>query len=186
MADRASGHKASNLPRELTSFIGRRQELREAKRLLTTTRLLALTGSGGSGKTRLALRAAAEMARGFGGGAWMVLFAPIQDPMLMTQAVFGALGVDDRSAGVSLSALADYIGDKHLLLVLDNCEHLLDGCAMLASTLRGRRALVRRRRAGGGQGNRVRPLAGTTDGPASAGTRITEPADQHRARGRRL
>ncbi|HEV2253190.1 MAG TPA: LuxR C-terminal-related transcriptional regulator [Streptosporangiaceae bacterium] len=123
------------LPSELTSFVGRRQELRDVKRLLATTRLLTLTGSGGAGKTRLALRAAAEMARGFPDGAWLVLLAPVQDPMLVPQAVFGALGVHDLSAGLSLSALSEYLGGRRLLLVLDNCEHLLDGCAVLASAL---------------------------------------------------
>src|SRR5262245_61639391 len=119
MAEGAPGHRASNLPAELTSFVGRREELREAKRLLTTTRLLTLTGSGGAGKTRLALRVAAEMARGFPDGAWMVSLASIQDPMLVPQAVFTALGVYDLSAGVSLSSLAEYLAGKRLLLVLD-------------------------------------------------------------------
>jgi predicted ATPase/DNA-binding CsgD family transcriptional regulator len=127
--------RRSNLPAELTSFVGRRSELREVKRLLTTTPLLTLTGSGGTGKTRLALRAAAEMARGFPDGASLVLLASVQDPMLVTQAVFSALGVQDRSARVPLSALAEYLADRRLLLVLDNCEHLLDACATLASTL---------------------------------------------------
>jgi predicted ATPase/DNA-binding CsgD family transcriptional regulator len=135
MGDRALGPKASNLPAELTSFVGRRRELREVKRLLTTTRLLTLTGSGGAGKTRLALRAAADMSRGFPDGAWLAPLAPIQDPMLVTQAVFSALGLQDRSAGWSLSALAEHLAGRRLLLVLDNCEHLLDGCAVLASTL---------------------------------------------------
>jgi predicted ATPase/DNA-binding CsgD family transcriptional regulator len=135
MADRARQPRPSNLPAELTSFIGRRQELREVKRLLATTRLLTLTGSGGAGKTRLALRAAADMARGFPDGAWLVPLAPVRDPLLVTQAVFGALGVHDLSAGLSLSSLADYLGGRRLLLVLDNCEHLLDSCAVLASTL---------------------------------------------------
>ena len=131
------GRHLSNLPSEVTSFVGRRQELREVKRLLTTTRLLTLTGSGGVGKTKLALRAAAEMSRGFPDGAWLVLLDSVRDPLLVTQAVFGALGVHDLSAGVSLSSLADYLAGKRLLLVLDNCEHLLDGCAVLASTLIG-------------------------------------------------
>jgi predicted ATPase/DNA-binding CsgD family transcriptional regulator len=135
MGDRALGRRASNLPAELTSFVGRRQELREVKRLLTTTRLLTLTGSGGAGKTRLALRAAADMSRGFPDGAWLVLLAPVQDPMLVPQAVFGALGVNDLSAGLSLSTLAKYLAGKRLLLVLDNCEHLLDASATLAATL---------------------------------------------------
>ena len=135
MGQRAGRARPSNLPAELTSFVGRRSELREVKRLLATSRLLTLTGSGGAGKTRLALRAATEMARGFPDGAWLVLLAPIQNPMLVPQAVFGALGVQDRSAGVSLSSLVDYLASKRLLLVLDNCEHLLDGCATLASAV---------------------------------------------------
>jgi predicted ATPase/DNA-binding CsgD family transcriptional regulator len=129
------GRHPSNLPAEVTSFIGRRQELREVKRLLSTTRLLTLTGSGGAGKTKLALRAAAEMSRGFPDGVWLVLLASIGDPLLVTQAVFSALGVHDLSAGLSLSALTDYLAGKRLLLLLDNCEHLLDGCAVLVSTL---------------------------------------------------
>ena len=135
MGDRARRPRPCGLPAELTSFVGRRRELREVKRLLTTTRLLTLTGSGGAGKTRLALRAAAEMSRGFPDGAWLVSLGSIHDPMLVTQAVFGALGVHDLSAELSLSTLADYLAGKRLLLVLDNCEHLLDGCAVLASTL---------------------------------------------------
>jgi predicted ATPase/DNA-binding CsgD family transcriptional regulator len=133
--DRARQPRPSGLPAELTSFVGRRPELREVKRLLTTTRLLTLTGSGGAGKTRLALRAAAEMSRGFPDGAWLVPLASIQDPMLVTQAVFTALGVQDRSAGWSLSTLAEHLAGQRLLLMLDNCEHLLDGCAVLAGTL---------------------------------------------------
>jgi predicted ATPase/DNA-binding CsgD family transcriptional regulator len=135
MGHRDRHSRPSNLPAELTSFVGRRQELREAKRLLTTTRLLTLTGSGGAGKTRLALRAAAEMARGFPDGAWLVSLAPVQDPLLVPQTVFTALGVQDLSAGLSLSSLTGYLAGKRLLLVLDNCEHLLDSCAILASTL---------------------------------------------------
>jgi non-specific serine/threonine protein kinase len=125
----------SNLPAEVTSFVGRRQELREVKRLLTATRLLTLTGSGGAGKTKLAVRAAAEMSRGFPDGACLVLLDSVRDPLLVTQAVFGALGVHDLSSGLSLSTLTDYLTNKRLLLVLDNCEHLLDACAVLASTL---------------------------------------------------
>jgi len=129
------GRHLSNLPAEVTSFVGRRQELREVKRLLSTTRLLTLTGTGGVGKTKLALRAAAEVSRGFPDGVCLVLLASIGDPLLVTQAVFGALGVQDLSAGVSLSSLADYLAGQRLLLVLDNCEHLLDACAVLAGTL---------------------------------------------------
>jgi predicted ATPase/DNA-binding CsgD family transcriptional regulator len=135
MGDRALKSRASNLPAEVTSFVGRRRELREAKSLLRTTRLLTLTGSGGAGKTRLALRAAAEMSRGFPDGSWLVSLASIHDPLLVPQAVFNSLGVHDLSAGLSLSSLTRYLTGKRLLLVLDNCEHLLDACATLAITL---------------------------------------------------
>jgi predicted ATPase/DNA-binding CsgD family transcriptional regulator len=131
----ATRARPSNLPVELTTFIGRRRELRDVKRLLTTTRLLTLTGSGGVGKTRLALRAAADMARAFPDGAWLVALGSIQDPLLISQAVFTALGAQDHSAGWSLAALSEYLTGKRLLLVLDTCEHLLDACAILATTL---------------------------------------------------
>ena len=127
--------RSSNLPAELTSFVGRRRELSEVKRLLTTTRLLTLTDSGGAGKTRLALRAAAEMARGFPDGVWLVSLASIEDPQLVVQAVFSALGLQDTSPALSLSTLSSYLAGKRLLLVLDNCEHLLDSSAALAVTL---------------------------------------------------
>ena len=133
--DRVRRARPSGLPAELTSFVGRRPELREVKRLLATTGLLTLTGSGGAGKTRLALRAAADMSRGFPDGAWLVSLAPVQDPLLVPHAVFSALGVQDLSAGLSLSSLTGYLAGKQMMLVLDNCEHLLDGCAVLASTL---------------------------------------------------
>jgi predicted ATPase/DNA-binding CsgD family transcriptional regulator len=132
---RAGGSSPGNLPAELTSFVGRRQELAEVKRLLSTTRLLTLAGTGGAGKTRLALRAAAELARSLPDGAWLVSLAPIGDPLLLPQAVFDALGLQDVSARWSLSALSDYLQGKRLLLVLDNCEHLLDAAASLAWTL---------------------------------------------------
>ena len=135
MAGRAAGHRPGNLPAELTSFVGRRHELAEIKRLLTTTRLLTLTGSGGVGKTRLAVRAAEDLARGLPEGAWFVSLTPIGDPLLVTRAVFDALGLQDVSARWSLSALSDHLRGKRLMLVLDNCEHLLDAAAALAGTL---------------------------------------------------
>src|SRR5215469_3463665 len=163
--------RAHNLPAELTSFVGRRRELSEVKRLLTQTRLLTLTGGGGAGKTRLALRTAAEMARGFPDGVWLVSLASIDDPQLVTQAVFTALGLQDVSGGWSLSTLGRYLADKRLLLVLDNCEHLLDSCALLAvSLLRscpGLRVLATSRQALGTTGEtrlRVPPLSLPEDG----------------------
>jgi predicted ATPase/DNA-binding CsgD family transcriptional regulator len=135
MAGRAARSRQGNLPAELTSFVGRRRELAEIKRLLTTTRLLTLTGSGGAGKTRLAVRAASEMARNFSDGVCLVSLAPIDDPLMITQAAFSALGLQDVSSRWSLSALSDYLREKRLLLVLDNCEHVLDSAAVLAVTL---------------------------------------------------
>src|SRR5215471_7479912 len=135
MAEAPARSRPNNLPAELTSFVGRRKQLSEVKRLLTRTRLLTLTGSGGAGKTRLALRAAAEMARSFPDGVWLVSLASIDDPQLVVQAVFSALGLQDVSGGWSLSTLSGYLAGKRLLLVLDNCEHLLDSCALLAVSL---------------------------------------------------
>jgi len=131
----AAKARTLNLPAEPTSFVGRRHELHEVKRLMTTTRLLTLTGSGGVGKTRLALSAAADVARGFPDGVWFAPLAPIQDPLLVPQAVFAALGVQDRSSAWSLVTLSNFLAGKRALLVIDNCEHLLDASAILASTL---------------------------------------------------
>src|SRR5215471_19016501 len=177
MAGQADGSRPGNLPAELTSFVGRRRELAELKRLLSTTRLLTLTGAGGAGKTRLALRAAAELARSLPDGAWLVSLASIDDPLLLTQAVFHSLGVQDVSARWSLSALSDYLQGKRLLLVLDNCEHLLDAAAGLAWTLlrsfRELRVMATSRQALGMAGEvrfRVRPMclpeAAVSLGPA--------------------
>ena len=131
----AAKARTPKLPAEPTSFVGRRSELHDVKRLLGTTRLLTLTGSGGVGKSRLAVAAAAEVARGFPDGVWFAPLAPVQDPLLVPQAIFVALGAEDRSSHWSLVTLADFLAGKRLLLVIDNCEHLLDACAVLVSTL---------------------------------------------------
>lgn len=131
----ASRRGLHNVPAELTSFVGRRRELDEIRRRLGDSRLITLTGAGGVGKTRLALRAAKELARAFPDGVWLVELAKIEDPPLVTQAVFDAFGVQDHSAGWSLSRLVDYLAPKHALLILDNCEHVLDSCAVLANFL---------------------------------------------------
>lgn len=163
--------RPGNLPAQLTSFVGRRRELSEVKRLLATTRLLTLTGTGGAGKTRLALRAAEEMARNFADGTWLVPLAAIDDPLLVTQAIFSALGVPDVSNRWSPVTLSDYLRGRRLLLLLDNCEHLLDAVATVASTLLKScpdlRIVVTSRRALGMAGEvrlRVPPLALPADG----------------------
>ncbi|MEU8780814.1 LuxR C-terminal-related transcriptional regulator [Streptomyces sp. NPDC048637] len=123
------------VPAEVTSFVGRRSELRSARHLLTRTRLLTLTGAGGIGKTRLAIRLASEVRRSFPGGAWVVDLAPLEDGDLLAQTVLAALGFDHDATRPALSALAGHLADRQLLLVLDNCEHLLDPCALLTHTL---------------------------------------------------
>src|SRR3954464_4701977 len=94
-------------------------------RTLATSRLLTLTGPGGVGKTKLALRVARETARQYPQGVWFIELAPVQDPALVTQAAFEALGLQDRAASLSVSRLGEYLADKRCLLILDNCEHVL-------------------------------------------------------------
>ncbi|WP_431999384.1 ATP-binding protein [Streptomyces sioyaensis] len=120
---------------EVTSFVGRRWEVSEARRMLTRTRLLTLTGAGGLGKTRLALQVAAEVRRSFPKGVWVVDLAPLNDGALLAQTVLTDLGLDHDSARPALPALSDHLADKKLLLVLDNCEHLLESCAKLTRSL---------------------------------------------------
>jgi predicted ATPase/DNA-binding CsgD family transcriptional regulator len=126
---------AGNLPAELTSFVGRRGELAEVKRLLAGSRLVTLTGIGGVGKTRLALRAAAGLRRAFRDGVWLVQLDQLRDQALVTQAVAAALGLQDRAGNAPAATLADYLAGRQLLLVLDNCEHLVDEAAKLADLL---------------------------------------------------
>ncbi len=125
----------SNLPQQITSFIGREKEMKEVKRLLKTTRLLTLTGAGGAGKTRLTLQAGADLLDGFADGVWLVELAPLADPALVPQAVASALGVREEPGRTLVQTLTDYLQPKELLLLLDNCEHLLDACAHLIQSL---------------------------------------------------
>ena len=124
-----------NLPAELTSFVGRRGEVAEVRRLLSGSRLVTLTGVGGVGKTRLALRAAAGLRRAFGDGVWLVQLDQLRDEALVAQAVAGALGLQSRASDTPEAPLAGYLADRQLLLVLDNCEHLVDAAAKLTDLL---------------------------------------------------
>src|SRR5215469_3565917 len=124
-----------NLPAELTSFVGRRHELAEVKRLLADSRLVTLTGIGGVGKTRLALRAAAGLRRAFRDGVWLVRLDQLGDEALVAKAVAGVLGLQDRAGDSPAASLAEYLAGRQLLLVLDNCEHLVDAAAKLADRL---------------------------------------------------
>lgn len=128
----------NNLPVQLTSFVGREDDITEAKRLLAGTRLLTLTGSGGAGKTRLSLQLAAEILEQFPEGVWFVELARITDPELVPHAVAEALGAFIAEENILTKTLIAYLRDKHTLLILDNCEHVVDGSAQFAeAVLRG-------------------------------------------------
>jgi predicted ATPase/class 3 adenylate cyclase len=126
---------ANNLPTQLTTFIGRETEVAAVKRLLSGSRLTTLTGSGGCGKTRLAIQVASEMQTGYPNGVWLVELAPVADPALVPLTVVAVLGLMDDGHRPALEILTDFIHVKTLLLVLDNCEHVIDACAQLSEAL---------------------------------------------------
>ncbi|SES40358.1 non-specific serine/threonine protein kinase [Streptomyces sp. yr375] len=124
-----------NLPASLTTFVGRRAHLAEVRRRLGATRLLTLTGPGGVGKTRLALEVAAASAPDFADGVWLVDLASVRDPSAAANATAIALGVPDLGTRPVIDQLGTYLSRRSPLIVLDNCEHLVDACAELADTL---------------------------------------------------
>ncbi len=125
---------AGNLPVELSSFVGRGRELGEVRKLLSSARVIMLTGPGGIGKSRLALRAAHRLGRHFQDGVWMVELAEVEGPELVPYALARSLGVQEqRDADGIEDALMARLRERRLLLVLDNCEHLLDACRHLAA-----------------------------------------------------
>ncbi len=124
-----------NLPTQLTSFVGREQELAELGKLIGEARLITLTGTGGAGKTRLATEFAASVLERFAQGAWLADLAGITDPDLVAAQVMEALGVRQDGDLPPVEALRFRLRSAELLLVLDNCEHLLDACAELAAAL---------------------------------------------------
>src|SRR5271166_3983092 len=127
---------APNLPVQFTSFVGREAEIDDVRQILADNRLVTLTGAGGVGKTRLAVQVAAGIAGGFGGGVWYVDLAPITDHDLVAVAVIRALGLPDQPSS-TMDMLLRFVGDRRMLLVLDNCEHLLDACAALVVAVLG-------------------------------------------------
>ncbi|MCE7002204.1 LuxR C-terminal-related transcriptional regulator [Kibdelosporangium philippinense] len=131
----AERSKSGHLPKEQTSFVGRRREIADVRQALSSSRVVTLTGVGGVGKTRLGLRVAARLRRAFADGVWLVELAALQDRTLLERTVADAVGIRDRSARSPLEVLVGYLRDKQLLLVLDNCEHLVDRCAGLAAQL---------------------------------------------------
>src|SRR6184192_2098428 len=131
------------LPAESTSFVGRRRLLAEVKAAFANTRLLTLVGPGGVGKTRLALRAAADLRRTVHDGAWFIDLAGQEDPHLVPKAVITGMGLADKSGQWPTSLLVTHLASREALLVLDNCEHLLDAVAVLADVVLKEAAGVR-------------------------------------------
>ena len=125
----------NNLPQQLTSFVGREREMTQVKELLGTTRLLTLLGMGGLGKTRLSLQVAADLMDNFADGAWFLDLAPIRDPSLVVSEAAQALGVQEEGGRPLVQTLCAHLRDRKVLIVLDNCEHLVAACANLANTL---------------------------------------------------
>ena len=126
----------NNLPTQLTSFVGRAREVVEARRLLATTRLLTLTGPGGTGKTRLSLQLAAESISDFADGVFFVPLGPIEDPDLVAPAILTALGLRESPKVPAVDRLAEYLRDKHVLLVMDNFEQVLPAAALIGDLLK--------------------------------------------------
>ena len=134
MATAVKQSAAGNPPAELSSFVGRGRELTEVKRLLSTARVITLTGPGGIGKSRLALRAAHRLGRHFPDGVWWVELAELDSPDLVPYALARSLRVQERRDAHGIDdALLSHLRDRRLLLVLDNCEHLLDACRRLVT-----------------------------------------------------
>lgn len=163
----------NNLPQQLTSFVGREQELAELRDLLEDrqVRLLTLIGPGGTGKTRLSLQAAGNVLDGFVDGVWLVELANVPDPRQVSQAIAAVLGIAEQMGRPLLDMLTDFLRQRSLLLILDNCEHVIDECARLADHLLRHcpelQLLASSREAlgiGGEQIFRVRSLALPSDG----------------------
>ena len=164
--------RPNNLPTQLTAFVGRERELDEARELLLRSRLLTLTGPGGTGKTRLSLQLAGSVMEAFPGGIWFVPLANVADPSLVLATIAHAVGIPETPGRRPLDALADALAGKAVLLVLDNLEQLVDAAADIADLLRAlpqltivgsSRAVLRisgeQEYAVGGPGRATRPVA---------------------------
>ena len=132
---RSPGEAPNNLPEQLSSFIGRAAELARVRELLGETRLLTLIGAGGCGKTRLALESAAGALERFPDGAWLVELAALEDAALLASTVASSLGLLDRPGLAPVEVLREHFEERHALVVLDNCEHLIEASATLVGTL---------------------------------------------------
>jgi predicted ATPase len=125
----------NNLPMQLTSFVGREKELTDIQRLLLDTHILTLIGPGGTGKTRLSIQVASALLDRFPHGLWLVELAPILDPLLVPRTTAMTMGLRDEPQRPVIDMLCDYLREKKMLIVLDNCEHLVDACARMADRI---------------------------------------------------
>src|SRR6266540_4297824 len=125
----------NNLPIQLTSFIGREHEIEEIKHLLGSARLITLTGAGGTGKTRLAIEVVKRTGDQYPDGVWLIDFVVLPESNLILQAISATLGVREEPKRSLIQTLTDYLRSKKLLLLFDNCEHLILACAQVADTL---------------------------------------------------
>lgn len=128
-------YATNNLPAQLTSFIGREKEVEQIKKRLEKSRLVTLTGSGGVGKTRLSIQVASELLNEYPNGVWVVELAPITDPAFVARVICGVLDITLPSNASPLIVLTEYLHAKKLLLVMDNCEHLIETCAQICDSL---------------------------------------------------
>jgi predicted ATPase/class 3 adenylate cyclase/DNA-binding CsgD family transcriptional regulator len=124
-----------HFPTQLTSFVGREEQMKDVRGMLADSRLVTLTGSGGAGKTRMAIQIGGQICGDFGDGAWYVDLAPIADPDSVAITVARALGLPDQPGRSTMATVLKFIGDREMLVVLDNCEHLLDASANLVIAL---------------------------------------------------
>lgn len=126
-----------HLPAQFTTFVGRDADITDLQQILADNHLVTLTGAGGVGKTRLAVEVATKTVDDYGDGVWCVDLAPLTDPDLLPVTVIRALGLPDQPGRSPMDALMRFVGDRRILLVLDNCEHLIDASAALVVALRG-------------------------------------------------
>jgi predicted ATPase/DNA-binding XRE family transcriptional regulator len=133
--DSSASELITNLPISLTSFIGREKEQREIINLLDKYHLVTLIGPGGVGKTRLSLQVGQKMLKNYAHGVWLVELAPVLDPLLVPRTTAIAIGLRDEPQRPVINMLSDYLREKQILIILDNCEHVLDACAQLVDTL---------------------------------------------------
>jgi predicted ATPase/class 3 adenylate cyclase len=125
----------NNLPTQLTSFVGREKELTDIQKLLPNTHILTLIGPGGTGKTRLSIQVASALLDRYPDGLWLVELAPILDPLLVPRTIAMTMGLRDEPQRPVIDMLCDYLHEKQMLIILDNCEHLVEACAKMADRI---------------------------------------------------